>query len=340
MSEPFLTQLTKKILTNFSSLLSSGKNNENIDFRKNEDRLKSYDNWPIKEISKEVLAKAGFYYTNYNDVVRCPFCSLEMHRWIPQDDPMEDHRRFSPTCPFVTNIVDLTSAINNRNVDTCGLYGIEVLNSSTEDENGPENLALHEGKGPKHPDKIDFDVRLNTFLNPLASWPRSMKQKPHVLAKAGFYYVGMADQVICFYCGGMLANWKQKDDPWEQHALWFPECPYLLQQKGSDYIKNVKENRDPLAASTSSRDNPRSETEETININLLEQSSESKSSLECVSHTELSEKPLCKICYKNEMCVLFKPCNHIISCIECSWGLKTCGVCRKPIERRDRVFLS
>ncbi|KAL1492136.1 hypothetical protein ABEB36_012624 [Hypothenemus hampei] len=364
MSGSVLTQLTKQNLTSFSSLssrsfdlLDNGRDNslssptppprqsENIDFKKYEDRLKSYDKWYKNEIAKEVLARAGFYYTNYNDVVRCPFCHIEGYQWLQGDDPMEHHRNWSPACPFVMNVVDSTSARNNRNVDTCGLYGIEVLvNSGPEDEIGLENLGMHKGKGPAHPDKFTFDVRLKTFFNPLASWPRSMKQKPHDLAEAGFYYVGMGDQAICFCCGGGLKDWEETDDPWEQHALWFPKCPYLLQQKGSEYIKSVKEKRDPRRpsiTSASSRSNPSSETKETVNVNLPEQSSELKSSsLECAPHTELSEKPLCKICYKNEMCVLFKPCNHIVSCVECSWGLKTCAVCRKPVERRDRVFLS
>ncbi|KAL1492133.1 hypothetical protein ABEB36_012621 [Hypothenemus hampei] len=360
MSGSVLTQLNEQNRTNFSSLkhfdlLNDGKNKalnletspsqtEKLDFKKYEDRLKSYDNWPKNEISKEVLAKAGFYYKNYNDDVQCPFCHIEGYQWIAGDDPMEHHRSWSPACPFVMNSVDSSSPRNNRDIDSHGLFGMEVMrNSVPEDEVGPGNSGTRRGKGPAHPDKVTFNIRLNTFLNPSASWPRSMKQKPRDLAEAGFFYVGKGDQAVCFCCGGGLKDWEETDDPWEQHALWFPKCQYLLQKKGSEYIKSVKEKRDPTrhsVASASSSNNLNSETKETVSVNLPEQSSGLESSLERLSLPEPSERNLCKICYKNEMCVLFKPCDHIVSCVECSWGLETCAICRKPVERRDRVFLS
>ena len=36
-------------------------------------------------------------------------------------------------------------------------------------------------------------------------------------------YVGKRDIVQCFSCGGCLGNWEDDDDPWKEHAKWFPK---------------------------------------------------------------------------------------------------------------------
>lgn len=43
----------------------------------------------------------------------------------------------------------------------------------------------------------------------------------------------------CFHCGGGLTDWKPSEDPWEQHAKWYPGCKYLLDEKGQEYINNI-----------------------------------------------------------------------------------------------------
>lgn len=306
---------------------------ESLDFTKYEDRLKSFINWPNQDVTKEVLAKAGFYYKNRNDVVQCPFCHIEGYQWLAGDDPMEDHRSWSPRCPFVMTSVEPDSP-NTRNADTCGLYGVEILpNSVPEDEIHLEKLGIQKNKGPAHPDKFTYDSRLNTF----ACWPKSIKQTPHDLAEAGFFYVGVGDQTICYHCGGGLKDWEDNDSPWEEHALWFPKCPYLFLQKGSDYIKEVKQKRDPRTAPSTPLSESSSETKEN---HETEQLSVKKSATASADEDPRNEKTLCKICYKNEVGVVFLPCGHIVACVECSAALKTCAVCRKPLEATVRAFLS
>lgn len=37
-----------------------------------------------------------------------------------------------------------------------------------------------------------------------------------------YILVGHGDNVKCFYCDGGLRNWEPGDDPWQEHAKWFP----------------------------------------------------------------------------------------------------------------------
>ncbi|XP_013918863.1 PREDICTED: baculoviral IAP repeat-containing protein 1 [Thamnophis sirtalis] len=45
------------------------------------------------------------------------------------------------------------------------------------------------------------------------------------------------DTVQCFACSGCLGNWEEGDDPWKEHAKWFPECEFLQMKKSRNEIK-------------------------------------------------------------------------------------------------------
>lgn len=68
------------------------------------DRLKTFENWPVSFMNVNDLAAAGFYYLNKGDLVRCPYCSIEVGKWVEGDDPVADHRRHSPHCRYVSQL--------------------------------------------------------------------------------------------------------------------------------------------------------------------------------------------------------------------------------------------
>ena len=80
--------------------------------------------------------------------------------------------------------------------------------------------------------------RLETFANP--NWPADrIRATSFEIACAGFYYLGDKDRVKCFYCDGGLQNWERNDNPWFEHAKWFPLCEFLLKKQGIAYVEKV-----------------------------------------------------------------------------------------------------
>lgn len=298
------------------------------DFTSLDARLQTFRNWPKTEVTGRILASAGFVYTGQDDVVICPFCQVEGFHWEAADNPMEDHRAWSPNCPFLgSNPVTDSSHRTRETQDTCGLFGIEVVPNSIPVD--LERLGITKIKGPNYPDKITLDTRLETFQK----WPKAIKQRPAQLAEAGFFYTGTGDQTLCFYCGGGLKDWLESDDPWEQHALWFSKCAYVNLKKGPDFIAKVKSQNQPQAYSAAATC---TETKEPVaSADTLSEKCE-KISL----NEGQSDQILCKICCKNELGVVFLPCGHIVACVDCAAALKTCAVCRKPLEASVRAFLS
>jgi hypothetical protein len=51
---------------------------------------------------------------------------------------------------------------------------------------------------------------------------------------------GTEDHTICFHCDGQLKNWEEKDEPWSEHAVWFPTCLYVKHIKGMKFIQRCQ----------------------------------------------------------------------------------------------------
>lgn len=68
------------------------------------------------------------------------------------------------------------------------------------------------------------DIRLRTYDETFTSTFMS----PLLLAKAGFFYVGVDDQVQCAFCRGVVRDWERSDDPKQEHQRLFPSCPFVL----------------------------------------------------------------------------------------------------------------
>ena len=67
-----------------------------------EHRLMTFTRWPKDfAIAPQNLARAGFFYTGTDDQVQCAFCEKTLMNWDHGDDPMTEHWKHVPKCPFV-----------------------------------------------------------------------------------------------------------------------------------------------------------------------------------------------------------------------------------------------
>ncbi|KAI0227251.1 Baculoviral IAP repeat-containing protein 7-A [Lamellibrachia satsuma] len=92
---------------------------------------------------------------------------------------------------------------------------------------------------PEEPRSLNYSgetSRLSSFRR----WPQNSNQSKEDLAQAGFYYTGIEDSVKCFSCNGTVRNWERGDDPWTEHARWFPRCNYVRTVKGEAFIRTIQ----------------------------------------------------------------------------------------------------
>lgn len=127
-----------------------------------ENRLRTFENFPLTWLSKESLARAGFFYINIGDQVKCAFCNGVIGQWEPNDQPIEEHRKFFPECSVV-----------------------RAIDSDVEEQQGIQTVRT-----PKSPEYSTLDSRLRSYGN----WDSTV-QDPRTLSQAGFYFLGTGDEV-------------------------------------------------------------------------------------------------------------------------------------------------
>lgn len=171
-----------------------------------------------------------------------------------------------------------------------------------------------------------YDKRLKSFNN--INWllmnnENEFKQDSNVFAEAGLYYIGYSDYVKCFECKGGLCKWEPGDDPWIEHAKYYPSCKFIKENKTKGFIEvclilweNQKVNQKML-----------------LNFNLI------ISGVKELRLNNLCKHLLCKICFANEINTVLLPCAHQVSCGECSNKLINCPICNKYIRIKQKVFI-
>ncbi|XP_025203225.1 putative inhibitor of apoptosis [Melanaphis sacchari] len=58
------------------------------------------------------------------------------------------------------------------------------------------------------------------------TWPINFL-RPYDMARAGFFYSGVNDEVECHVCGIEFYDWKHGDDPLQLHTRYFMHCPFI-----------------------------------------------------------------------------------------------------------------
>lgn len=286
------------------------------DMRREEERIKTFDTWPVSFLSPERLAKNGFYYLGRGDEVRCAFCKVEIMSWAEGDDPASDHQRWAPQCPFLrkhehNGNIPLDPSFDSTGRDECGSRA------------PPACTAPVRMPGPVHPRYSSPAARLRSFKD----WPRSLRQKPEELAEAGFFYTGQGDKTKCFFCDGGLKDWEEDDLPWEQHARWFDRCAYVQLVKGRDYVQKVISQACVIPAAKEQKDATPAPAPK------LEPSSSTEK-------REVEDSKVCKICYEEERNVCFVPCGHVVACAKCALSTDKCPMCRKTFTNAVRLYFS
>ncbi|CAH0720023.1 unnamed protein product, partial [Brenthis ino] len=276
------------------------------DMRREDERLKTFEKWPVSFLSPDSLAKNGFYYLGRGDEVRCAFCKVEIMKWVEGDDPAKDHQRWAPQCPFLrrqtgSGNVPMDSTTPTAGHDECGVRA---------------PVTTVRMPGPVHSRYASEAARLRSF----SDWPRSMKQKPEELAEAGFFYTGQGDKTKCFYCDGGLKDWENDDVPWEQHARWFDRCAYVQLVKGREYVQKVI-----TEATAISAPQELNETSQTTIKN---------------GDNNIEDTKLCKICFNDERNVVFVPCGHVVACAKCALSTDKCPMCRRTFTNAVRLYFS
>jgi len=282
------------------------------DYNKEEVRYKTFESYPNKDISIELLARTGFYYKGNADETICNFCKNTFKNWKCNKDVVKLHYKCARNCPLMTRKRTANIPIDTTKLDL-------ILPPLIYDECGSGYHFTQSRTGYKrneYPRFTKYEIRLKTFEN----WPKSMKQRPEEMAEAGLFYTSEGDKVLCYDCGIGLKDWESDDNPWIEHAKWTKNCYFLEFMKGTDFILTSKSDNPSnlefdAAAFSSTRSDQINNNDEGIHINET-----------------------CTICLNGAAEVALLPCGHASYCTKCSINIYDCTICKTPVESKMRFF--
>ncbi|XP_056001655.1 death-associated inhibitor of apoptosis 2-like [Ostrea edulis] len=130
--------------------------------------------------------------------------------------------------------------------------------------------------------------------------PEHLQKLLPTIAEAGYFYKGYGDNTCCFYCNFGLHHWGAVDNPWIQHAYWYPHCPYLKCNKGKQWVRQM------FDAVSRMRDTGKNWGD--LSVDSVE------------NPATTTEK--CHLCLERDLRIAFLPCGHLCTCAICATGLK------------------
>uniref|UniRef100_A0AAY4AS48 RING-type E3 ubiquitin transferase n=1 Tax=Denticeps clupeoides TaxID=299321 RepID=A0AAY4AS48_9TELE len=288
----------------------TGSGDRDSGMRTEQERLRTFQRWPSDApVRPAELARAGFYYLGPGDTVRCFCCHGMLRCWADGDRALGEHRRHFPHCDFA------------RPSDAVDGQFLSQLQRMTVDDQVVSGQAMY-------PEMESEDSRLTSYHN----WPPGASVQPGALARAGFFYTGHGDNVKCYFCDGGLRNWEPGDDPWQEHAKWFPRCEFLLQSRGHEYVSIVQQSFFNMAETVGGTQGPVARSANPGN-GLANLSAEEQL-------RQLQEERTCKVCMDKTVSIVFIPCGHLVVCSDCAASLRHCPICRAIIRGSVRAFMS
>ena len=82
-----------------------------------------------------------------------------------------------------------------------------------------------------------------------------------------------------------------------------------------------------------------------LECEITEENNEELSRSSAAAHSTnelqvLEESRKCKRCRRQDVCVVFIPCGHLVSCADCAKVVQSCIVCGEAVREKVRSFLS
>lgn len=170
-----------------------------------------------------------------------------------------------------------------------------------------------------YPEYANNGDRLRTFDN----WPSTSRQNPMALSKAGFFYLGIRDHCLCHYCGGVLREWRDDDDPIEEHFRLFSRCAFARKMKAARH--NGQKNQ--------------LNKEEAVTVGITKLSLRQPPLQEHRRLPREIDPKICGVCCTRQIAVTQLHCLHIV-CWNClpirgQDGKYYCQFCKREVVRTN-----
>ncbi|CAF1080286.1 unnamed protein product [Rotaria sp. Silwood1] len=333
-------------------------------------RYASFVTWPNENLPLvDDFVRAGFFYTGATTIVTCFYCNGSLQNWSSNDNPMIEHARWFPFCPYAKQL--------------CGeeLYRKIQKSKRIQQERSRAN-ELRQRKGSN--DLINTNVTENSgklvirdesTLSRLVSARLDLSMSQRLL-----------DQN--FKLSIIKRCWEDqlriKHDDFVSDCDLYVACVILRKQ--IEHIDGKKENivipsikmkpireknetgmHEQVSTIPNAAQSEQNRTDVDVNIlsqSLTNESTSSQSSINSTSKSinnsneretqtnkqittindrsqSIDSQPsnLCVLCLTEAKQLACIPCGHMATCVACGHSLRLCPICRREIDAFIRIYI-
>ncbi|XP_047469161.1 E3 ubiquitin-protein ligase XIAP-like [Penaeus chinensis] len=171
-----------------------------------------------------VIARAGFYKVDQSVV--CFKCDLEID--------ISEINKGETVGNVPVSIGKILNTILNKKANVRASDKIYDEEASKTTQKGDEACEVNQNQ--------ESNTCITATANKYASSINSNNKIQ--LSETGI--LSIHDHVYCFHCNVGIRNWEKDDNPWVQHAMGNPECPYIRIKMGQAFIDQVKKVKQSL----------------------------------------------------------------------------------------------
>lgn len=323
-----------------------------------EARLQTFSSWPsTAPVRPRDLAQAGLYYLGEGDRVQCFCCAGMLGGWEAGDNAWGEHTKHFPNCFFILgHDVGNIPFQGGTEEEECGRR--QGANAHVPMESFEERLGSF--AGVQHPIDHERLARAGFYSTGtgdkvlcfqcgggLKGWrPEEDPWEEHAKHYPGCSFL-LAEK------GQEFVNRIQLQDPQRNRAT-------SSHQNGFSGDRN-EVLRSAMAQKAIAMGLDPSVVEKTI-LEKISGTGTGYSSLEalmedCINNTpesdayktdedpleklrKLQMEKLCKVCMDRDICIVFIPCGHLVTCRECSASLSKCPICCGAIIQKVQTYMT
>lgn len=334
-------------------------------------RLLTFIDWTVPWVSPLLLAERGYFYLRVDDHCSCFSCGITLALWDTAgcDSLTLGHH---PQCRVLNNSAADISLAASDILQQC----LTDPDRDTIPYHETTDVAEKKPRSKKYiqhqykPEYCTLEERRKSFYayGRGWTWDRHISPSHERWARAGFFFRGFSDAVVCFSCLITIRNIRYTDEPTNQHA---DDCYYAHvnrypnRNRVKPTAKKFKSLREKELAAFCSHYNPyryvielgysEAAAKKALNKrlrkcgvpfmsweafadNVIEGNAvgDDKRYYYDLKKDKVDIEPpkkLCLSCNKSPVAVSFYPCQHSVSCDQCLFLYRSCPLCSKNISR-------
>lgn len=290
-------------------------------------RFLTLDTFPSDDLNKDALARDGFVYVEdglVDATLVCYYCGLTFiirEAFKSLQEVLGWHDAVG-RCIFKLGLSDNVPMPLNRTIALLNAVFRQTRYMISDKDSRKIQDYNISTTTPRH---SDMSIEANRIATLKKCW------NVNHIGEAGFFFrrCGYSIRIICFFCDCKIHGNKiiktlgNTMDARVQHVIANPECEFIRSILGQDFVDTV----DKLRIF---------QHQIILYDEVLE---DMKKNNKTVVQRQLYTTVQCKICLEYEATVLFLPCGHMISCLNCSFALDKCAVCRTSILGKTRCYI-